>query len=156
MYYLILIAVLTGSVTSDFCEVPSSGPGGSPVTYCQVETGQTVSTPYFSVDIPAGGWFAITQDGRRIDAQPDLSMAMLMLIITLMTPEEYHSRDFSKCSANAANTEILCESKIGVDTVLERFIVGEEHIVRIKLVERWSGPLVTVYRSAVASVAITN
>lgn len=159
MFTSILVALLTGSVTTDFCDEPSPGPGGSPITYCQIETAQTVSTPYFSVDLPEGAWLAISEEGRRVDAQPDLSMSMLMLTITLLTPEQlddYRLKDLGSCSTNAANSVTLCESEVRGDKIVERLIVGKEYSIRVKLVERWSGPLVHTYRSSVASVAIAD
>ncbi len=114
-----------------------------------------MSTAYFKMDVPPGAWFAISDEGRRGAMQPNLSMSMLMVSVTVLTPSqsiERRSKNLGNCTVSTAGAEWLCENENGGDRTLERLLIGQEHTLRVHLSERWSGPLVQTYRSAVASV----
>lgn len=162
MYHPLLALFVAASLslsTADFCLEPRLGPGGSLPKYCESVSGQTISTPFFKIDVPAGGWFAISDNGRHGAVQPDLSMSMLMLTVTVLTPRqsiEHRSKSLGKCSVSTSETEWLCENQVRGDNTLERLLIGREHTIRVYLVERWSGPLVETYRSVVAGVELSD
>ncbi|MEM7276509.1 MAG: hypothetical protein AAF385_00175 [Pseudomonadota bacterium] len=157
---LALSAAASPSIsTAEFCADPTLGPGGSRPKYCQSASGQTVSTAYFTMEVPAGGWFAVSDGGRRGAMQPDLSMSMLMLSVTVLTPSqsiERRAKNLGNCTVSKAGAEWFCENEVGGDKTLERLLIGEEYTVRVFLSERWSGPLVQTYRSAVTSVGFAH
>lgn len=155
----IVASAVVGTSTSDYCEEPRLGPGGSTPKYCEAGEERVVATPFFRMVVPGGGWFAIDNNGRSGAMQPDLSVAALMLSIKVLTPEEslaVHSIYDGQCTYTSAGAERLCENEIDGTKTLERVLMGESYSVRIILVERWSGPLVQTYRSAVMNVDLSN
>ncbi len=158
-YLLAVIALFAlGGSTEDFCDEPSPGPGGSPIHYCEAKTESVVETEYFTMVVPAGGWYAVWNDGRSGAMQPNLSVSHLMLHIDLLDPKrqlDVLSTDYGRCVYTSAGAERLCENEIDGPKTMERILIGDGYAVRALLVERYvNGPLLPIYRSAVLDVSL--
>ena len=132
---LVALAVIHLS-SADICAEPQSGPGSEP-EYCLVSEPTVITTPHFSIDIPAGYYVGLNVSGRQMYVFDDLEQrnaGATILVLPAIELQFFDKSILEECGEIAVPEigEVECDHSSENSIAKVRFIKTKHRLVWIQ------------------------